>query len=88
MDNKQTAQHRADQIQSFYDEIELLEAEDVVQLNTEQRTAIKKYHDELLATLTSSYDIDISTRQKQLSIGMKIASFIGALALAASVFFL
>jgi len=41
-----------------------------------------------LKSLTEKFDIDTSTRQKQLSTGMKIASFIGALALAASVFFL
>ncbi|MBW1792558.1 MAG: DUF2157 domain-containing protein, partial [Deltaproteobacteria bacterium] len=34
------------------------------------------------------FDIDSSKREKQLSLGMKIASFLGALGLAASVFFL
>ena len=88
MDNKKRAQHRADQIQSFHDELELLGEEEVLQLSDEQRQAVSAYHAELLTSLTDTYDIDTSTRQKQLSIGMKIASFIGALALAASVFFL
>ena len=88
MDNKQQAQQRADQIQSFYAEAEMLESEDILRLSDEQRAAVKQYHDGLLASLTRSYDIDTSIRQKQLSGGMKIASFIGALALAASVFFL
>jgi uncharacterized membrane protein len=88
MDNKQTAQDRADRIQAFYDELQQLEAEQVLSLESEQRAAIGQYHEALLKSLTEAYDIDTSSRQKQLSVGMKIASFIGALALAASVFFL
>ena len=88
MDNKQKAQQRADQVQAFYDEVKLLEADEVLQLNQDQRQSIAHYHEGLLKSLTEKFDIDTSTRQKQLSTGMKIASFIGALALAASVFFL
>lgn len=88
MDNKQKAQTRADQIQAFYDEVKLLESDKVLQLADEQREAVAQYHEGLLKSLTEKYDIDTSSRQKQLSTGMKIASFSGALALAASVFFL
>ena len=88
MDNKLKAQHRADQVQAFYDEVKLLEDENILVLASEQRELVSSYHDNLLKKLTNKYDIDISTRQKQLSSGMKIASFIGALALAASIFFL
>ena len=87
MDNKQEAQLRADQIQSFYDEVKLLESEQVLQLGSDQREAVARYHERLLSTLTEKFDIDTTSRQKQLSAGMKIASFIGALALAASIFF-
>ncbi|MCG6937745.1 MAG: DUF2157 domain-containing protein [Gammaproteobacteria bacterium] len=88
MDNKQKAQQRADQVQAFYDEVKQLEADRVLQLEDGQREAIARYHASLLKSLTEKFDIDTSSRQKQLSSGMKIASFIGALALAASVFFL
>ena len=88
MDNKQKAQQRADQIQAFNDEVHQLEADDVLHLDNAQRQAVTGYHEKLLKSLTDKFDIDTSTRQKQLSIGMKLASFIGALALAASVFFL
>ncbi len=88
MDNKQKAQQRADQVQAFYDEVKQLEADEVLQLNQDQHQSIAHYHEGLLKSLTEKFDIDTSTRQKQLSTGMKIASFIGALALAASVFFL
>ena len=88
MDNKQKAQRRADQIQAFYDEVESLEAEEVLKLGAEQLESVARYHESLLKDLTKKYDIDTSSRQKQLSTGMKIASFIGALAMAASVLFL
>ncbi len=87
MDNKQQAQERADQIQAFSEEVRLLRAGEILQLDEEQYAAIRRYHDKLLTALTKKYDIDTSSRQKQLSAGMKIASFSGALALAASVFF-
>jgi uncharacterized membrane protein len=88
MDNKQRAQQRADQIRAFRDELELLASGRVLRLADEQREAVARYHDSLLKSLAEKFDIDTSVRQKQLSAGMKIASFIGALALAASVFFL
>jgi len=88
MDNKQKAQQRADQIQAFYDEVNLLKSEQVLQFDDEQRVSVTQYHEVLLKSLTQKFDIDTSSRQKQLSTGMKFASFIGALALAASVFFL
>ena len=88
MDNKQKAQQRADQIRSFYNVIKLLEDEDVLRLSDEQRHKVDHYHEGLLKSLADAYDIDTSSRQKQLSRGMKIVSFIGALALGASVFFL
>ncbi|MCW8831602.1 MAG: DUF2157 domain-containing protein [Gammaproteobacteria bacterium] len=88
MDNKQKAQQRADQIRAFYDEVEQLDADQVLKFDAEQFDPVVSYHNALLDSLTEKFDIDISAQQKQLSTGMKIASFIGALALAASVFFL
>lgn len=88
MDNKQKAQQRADQVQAFYDELAQLEADKVLHLSKAKRESVARYHESLQKSLTDKFDIDTSTRQKQLSTGMKFASFIGALALAASVFFL
>ena len=76
MDNKQKAQQRADQVQAFYDEVKQLEADEVLQLDQDQRQSIAHYHEGLLKSLTEKFDIDTSTRQKQLSTGMKLASFI------------
>ena len=88
MDNKQKAQQRADQIQAFNAELNCLKDNDVLELDDTQRATISRYHSSVLNTLTSQFDIDTTVKQKQLSTGMKIASFVGALALAASIFFL
>lgn len=82
------AQQRADEIRVFQRELARLEQERVLALSPPERTALQQHHERLLAAYTSTYDIDADTRSKQLSLGMRIASFLGALALAASVFFL
>ena len=87
-DNKIAAQQRADQIQAFNQELAELSREEVLRLNPEQQAAVAHYHEGLFDSFRSTYDIDSSQQQKQLSLGMRIASFLGAVALAASVFFL
>jgi uncharacterized membrane protein len=82
------AQRRADAIQVFRGELERLEAEGVLQLAAPQRHAVDAHHAELLAAYAAAFDIDKDLQARQLSLGMRIASFLGALALAASVFFL
>jgi uncharacterized membrane protein len=82
------AQRRADDVRVFREELQRLEREGVLHLDPTQQSAIAVHHDELLAELARSFDIDRDAKSKQLSLGMRIASFVGALALAASVFFL
>ena len=86
--SKTQAQQRADRIKAFQDELAQLEHDDVLSLSDEQAQAVEAYHQNLLKQYSSDYDIDQDQRAKQLSLGMRIASFLGALALAASVFFL
>jgi uncharacterized membrane protein len=86
--SKADAQRRADQIRYFQAELEIIEQENIISLQDSQRSDITNYHENLIAQLSSDFDIDSSKREKQLSLGMKIASFLGALGLAASVFFL
>lgn len=86
--SKSEAQLRADQIRIFREELERLERAQVLELSPAQRQALTQHHDELLASYAQSFDIDRDRHAKQLSLGMRIASFLGALALAASVFFL
>ena len=85
---RNAAQHRADQIRIFHQELEQLATEGVLQLSAAQQREVNVHHDTLLAELSQSFDIDRDARSRQLSWGMRIASFLGALALAASVFFL
>jgi uncharacterized membrane protein len=82
------AQQRADDIGIFEAELERLESEGVLVLSEEQRRAVSRQHQDLLATFARTHDIDLDMRARQLSRGMQVASFLGALALAASVFFL
>lgn len=83
-----TAQQRADQIKAFQSELETLKDENISLLSKEQDELITKHHKELLANYSLEYDIDTSKNEKQLSLGMKIASFLAALGLAFSIFFL
>ncbi len=82
------AQQRADDIRIFQRELDRLEREKVFSLTGEQKRTLTDHHERLLSQYTQDYDIDRDVQAKQLSLGMRIASFLGALALAASVFFL
>jgi uncharacterized membrane protein len=82
------AQKRADEIRIFEGELGRLEKEGILTLTPPQRSAVSEYHRGLLSRFAAAFDIDPDVRAKQLSLGMKVASFLGALALAASVFFL
>jgi hypothetical protein len=86
--SKTEAQARADTITRFWEELERLQDEGVTRLADEQLGRIRRHHEGLLQQLAQAFDIDRSTRAHQLSLGMRIASFLGALALAASVYFL
>jgi len=86
--SRQEAQQRADQIQAFEKELDRLEQEGVLALDAGQRQRVADHHRSLLARYAQSFDIDRNMRASQLSLGMRIASLFGALALSASVFFL
>lgn len=88
IDSKTEAQKRADRIIAFREELASLLHENIVTLDQAQQTRIEDYHQKLLSGLSKQYDVDQDLRSRQLSLGMRIASFLGALALAASVFFL
>lgn len=87
-ESKLSAQQRVNQIQTFRAELQLLQDEQVVALSQEQTQAIESYHGGLLSGLKAGFDIDLDTSDKQLSLGLKLASLFGALGLAAGLFFL
>jgi uncharacterized membrane protein len=86
--SRQDAQTRADEIRIFQRELETLQREAVLTLDASQRQGVHDYHQSLLAQFASAFDIDRDVQAKQLSLGMRTASFLGALALAASVYYL
>jgi uncharacterized membrane protein len=83
-ESKQEAQRRADRILAFRTELRALTAEGAG-LPPAEAERIARHHDGLLAALAEGFDVDVSEGEKGLSRGMRIAAFLGALALAASV---
>jgi uncharacterized membrane protein len=84
---KEQAQTRADRIRSFQGELTELEREGVVTLSDDQRRRLMEHHERLLRSLAKDHDIDTSSAQKQMSLGMRIVSVLGAAAISAAVFF-
>ena len=82
------AQQRADRIHDFQDELDCLEQEGVLLLDAVQRQSVAEHQRKLLDEYSHRFDIDRSENASNLSMGMRIASLFGALALSASVFFL
>lgn len=80
------AQQRADRIRAFRDELSALRAEGIDLLSAAQEQQVTRHHDELLARLASSFDVDVSDTAGRLSRGMQIASFFGALTLIAAIY--
>ena len=82
------AQQRTEQIKAFTEELKSLQSESDFGLTAEQTEQLNAYHSHKLAQLKELFDVDISSRSRQLSWGMKIASLFGALAMTSSIFFL
>lgn len=87
-DSRRAAQQRADRIAAFRDEVDELEREGVLSLDAATREQVDAHHRTLLAAFAERFDVDLGTGEKQLSWGMRIAALIGALALAASAWYL
>ena len=82
------AQQRVDQISAFKNELNRLASDKILALSAEQQSAVDAHHQQLVASLSSQYDVDTNVQSKQLTLGMKVASLLGALAMAISIFFL
>lgn len=85
--NRDDAQRRVDQIGVFLAELEELERDGVLVLSPDERARVGAHFDRLTARLSADFDVDTSGMEKQMSLGMRIVSFLGALALSAAVFF-
>ena len=85
--DRNAAQQRVDRIHAFQTELDHLQRDGLLVLSAEQERRLTAHHSQLLQELGHEFDIDTTAAQKQMSLGMRIVSFLGALALAASVFF-
>lgn len=84
----QQAQHRVNDILAFERELQRLHDEGALALDNAQSERLHDHQQRLLADYRARFDIDRDSQDHRLSLGMRIASFLGALALAASLFFL
>lgn len=85
MSGRLSAQARADRIDAFREELAQLEVELGGVLDDAQRQRIAAYHDALLAELAHQYDVATTQSGRQLALGLRLASFLGALALCIAV---
>ncbi len=83
---KADAQRRVEQIGAFRAELAELEANAVLTLTPDQSVVVRQHHDRLLADLAQRFDVDRTQAEKQMSLGMRVASLLGAVALSAAVF--
>ncbi len=84
--NKRDAQKRAEQILSFRQEMDVLKSEQILHLSDTDQALVSKYHDDLLDHLSATFDTDRTKGQANLSIGMQIASTLGAIAFSFALF--
>jgi uncharacterized membrane protein len=85
MTGRESAQARADRIGAFREELAQLEGELGGVLDNAQRQRITGHHDALLAELAHTYDVATTASGRQLALGLRLASFLGALALCTAV---
>lgn len=85
--NREDAQRRADRIRAFAEELDQLENDGVLSLPEEVRERLGEHHAGVLTQLQERFDIDTTDSERQVSWGMRIASTIGALALAVAAYF-
>jgi hypothetical protein len=82
---KALAQQRADQIAAFGRELGELEHAGVLRLAPADRERVGAYHAGVLERLAGRFDVDRTERQRRMSLGMRIASLVGAVTLSAAV---
>ena len=84
---REDAQRRVDRIRAFREELTELEGLGVVALDAGQQERLRLFHEQAIASLAARFDVDASEAEKRLSLGMRVASLLGAMALAAAVYF-
>lgn len=82
---RQDAQWRVEQVNAFTRELAELSRDGVLSLDASQRGQVERYHAELLASLATRFDVDRTEGQRQMALGMRVASLLGAVTLSAAV---
>ena len=85
MSGRLSAQARADRIGAFREELAELDGELGGALDDAARRRIAAHHDALLAGFARQYDVAVTESGRQLALGLRLASFLGALALCIAV---
>jgi hypothetical protein len=86
MADRTDAQRRVNQIRAFKAELAALKAAARSPLTPQQESEIAAYHDDVLQRLAVDFDVDASDAADQLSRGMRLVSFFGAVALTAAIY--
>jgi len=81
------AQQRADRIAAFRAEVSELRRAGLLRISEEDLRVVDRHHERTLRDLVQHFNVDVSERGKQLSLGMRVVSSLGAFALAASVYY-
>jgi uncharacterized membrane protein len=76
-----TPQQRADQLRIFQRELETAVQAGALALTSEQQLSVDAYVESSLRNLAGLHDVDTTEPEKQLSLGMRIVSALGGLAL-------
>jgi hypothetical protein len=84
-DARRDAQRRVAQVDAFGRELAELEREQVLSLTPDQRGRVERYHADVLASLARRFDVDRTEGQRQMALGMRVASLLGAVTLSAAV---
>lgn len=84
MSESEQAQRRVHRILAFRDELAALEAEGRRPFDAAAVAEVTAYHDALIARLTERFDVDASDAAGRLSRSLRVAAFLGAVALTAS----
>jgi len=78
------AQRRVDRIHAFREELAELERQGV--LARDQRERVLRFHEDTVRALAARFDVDASEAERRLSLGMRTASLLGAITLAAAAY--
>jgi uncharacterized membrane protein len=85
--SREEAQRRVDRIRAFREELAELERLGIIALDGGQQDRLRRFHEETIAALAAHFDVDSTEAEKRLSLGMRVVSFLGAIALSAAVYF-